>query len=269
MRVYLINVGTNASDGFASPLFDDGRFEFVPILEGDRSLDALSGVVRYRDLRSHCEPGADLLRYVPLARHGQACHSDPEFATLTYGDNVGGGGRAANLRHAERGDALLFLVRLQRWRADGAGEPARTREFSFGRIGGLRVGEVYANVQAPPEGEGAARIGRNAHVVRAQSSGDWEKWGGFHVFAGDERSRRFERAVPVTRDLCDAVLRDKSGAPWEWPPHRTELSVIGSYTRTCRAVLDDAVPEEAERIARLRAWVADYAGERDAMVLDG
>lgn len=261
MRVYLANVGTNATDGFAGPLFEDGRFEFIPILEGDCSLDALDGVVRYRDLRSHYDRDANLLRYVPAARRDRACHNDPEFETLTYGDDARRG-RAANLRHAEPGDALLFLARLERWRGG-----RRTREYGFHLLGGLRIENVYAGVAEPPAGGAGGRIARNAHVVRAQASGDWAKWGGFHVFTGSERSRRFERAVPVTRELCDAVLRDKDGAPWRWPSHRSDLSIIGSYTRTCRAVLDTSIPEQAERTATLRKWIAEHTGAHDAELL--
>ena len=262
MRVFLANVGTNASDGFAGPIFDDGRFEFVPIREGKRSLDSLSGVVTYGDLRSHYDRSADLHQYIPPNRLGNACHYDPEFETLTYGDNVGGG-RAANLRHVEPGDVLVFLARLQRWTGG-----QRTQEFGFYLIGGLHIEQVFADVNEPPTGEAAVRIARNAHVIRVQASSDWNKWGGFHVFAGSERSRRFNRAVPVTQDLCDEVFRDKSGAPWRWPAHRSTLSVIGSYTRTCRCMLDTSDADQAVRARALRSWIAQNSGEHDAALLD-
>ncbi len=259
MRIYLVNVGTNASDGFASPLFGDGRFEFVPIAEDNR-LNVADGAVRYRDLRSHYDGSVDVLRYIPAARWDHACHNDPEFETLTYGDGVGRGGRAANLRHTAAGDALLFLARLERWTG---GE--RARQFGFYLIGGFRVDAVYANITEPPVKEAAERIARNAHVIRAQCTGTWD---GFWVFAGSNRSRRFERAVPVTRALCEAMFRDKNGASWQWPAVRSELSVIGSYTRACRCVLDTSVPEQARRAAALRAWIAENSGEHDAALLE-
>ena len=258
MRIFLANVGTNASDGFAGPLFDNGRFESIPIREPNRNLDSAPGAVRYRDLRSHYDRGTDLLRYTPSARHGQACHYDPEFATRTYGDNTNGG-RGANLKHMQANDVLLFLARLQRW-TDGE----RTQEFGFYLLGGLHIEEVYAYIAQPPSGDAAARIAKNAHVIRARCMGDWDK---FHVFTGSERSRRFERAVPVTRKLCDAVLRNKGGQPYNWPTHRSELSVIGSYTRTCRCVLDTGIPEQAQRAATLREWIAKHSGDADAALL--
>ena len=61
-RIYLANVGANASHRFAGPIFADGTFEFLPIPE-DRDLPG-DHAVRYRDLKAHNEPGADLLRYV-------------------------------------------------------------------------------------------------------------------------------------------------------------------------------------------------------------
>ena len=40
-RIFLINVGTNASHGFCSPIFEDRTFEFLPIPE-DRRLPETS-----------------------------------------------------------------------------------------------------------------------------------------------------------------------------------------------------------------------------------
>ena len=48
-RIYLANVGANTSHRFASPIFEDGSFEFLPIPESPR-LDS-PRAVRYRDLR--------------------------------------------------------------------------------------------------------------------------------------------------------------------------------------------------------------------------
>ena len=63
MRVFLANVGANSSHSpLFSPLFEDGTFEFLPIPEGDPNLDESDSAVRYRDLRSHYNPGQDLLR---------------------------------------------------------------------------------------------------------------------------------------------------------------------------------------------------------------
>ena len=68
-------------------------------------------------------------------------------------------------------------------------------------------------------------------------------WDGFWVFAGTDRSARFDRAVPVDRAFADRILRTASGQPYAWSSNRSELQVIGSYTRACRRIID---PQEAD-----------------------
>ena len=249
MRIYLANVGANSSDRFASPLFDDGTFEFLPIVDEESPR-----AVRYSDLRSHYDPGHDLLRYVPQDLWNAPCHNDPEFETLTYGDS-GENGRSSNLTSMERGDVLLFLVRLSR-RAGAGGKPAKLApDDGFYLIGGLSA-ESEAGFEMPD----SPRFARNAHALRGDSR--------FLGVAGTDKSRRFDRAVPVTREICDQVFRDTYGQPWEWPAHRSELGVIGSYTRACRCILDTSVPEQAKRTEKLRAWIAQHTGDAGAELLN-
>ena len=248
MRVYLANVGANSSDPFASPLFDDGTFEFLPISDQESP-----NAVRYSNLRSYYNLGRDLLRYVPHGLWATACHNDPEFETFTYGDN-GENGRSANLTSIEGGDLLLFLVRLGR-RAGVIGRPAKlTQEDGFYLIGGL-----CAESEADFVTQESRRFAGNAHALR----GDAE----FLGIGGSSRSRRFRYAVPVTREICDKVFRDASGRPWDWS-RQTETATIGSYTRACRCLLDTSIPEQAARSAILRAWIAKHTGEHDAELLE-
>ena len=115
MHIYLANVGANSSHGpLFSPLFEEGAFELLPIPEGDRNLDSSRQAVHYRDLRSYYNPGDGLLRYVPQAMWDVACHNDPEFESFTYGDS-GTNGRSSELTNLRKGDALLFLARLERY----------------------------------------------------------------------------------------------------------------------------------------------------------
>ena len=51
----------------------------------------------------------------------------------------------------------------------------------------------------------------------------------------------FHKAVPVNRRMAERVFRDARGAPWDWED-RTELQEIGSYTRSCRMVIDPNTP---------------------------
>lgn len=248
MRVYLANVGSNASHGFASPLFEDGSFEFIPIPERDPA-GASARLVRYADLRSHYYPDGDLLRYVPQRLRDSPCHNDPEFETLTYGNRDNG--RSSALTTLRPGDALLFLARLERW-DDGK----RMREFGFYLIGGLSVD--YAEF-VTPQTSGRDRFAKNANAIRGDER--------FLGVAGSSRSRRFRKAVPITRDLCDKVFRAADGSPWRWGGGKSDLQVIGSYTRSCRRMLDASVPEQERRIADLRDRIAERSGEDDATLL--
>jgi len=233
-RIFLVNVGANASHPYASPLFDDGAFELLPVPERSH---AGHHCLTFRDLRSFYRPGQDLLRYVPQRLWDAPVHYDPEFETFTYGDHCDTSPRAAALRGVKAGDYLLFLARLVH---HDTGKPG------FYLVGYLEVEQVFASIVGVPPAPALARIGRNAHVRRAQGTpqGPDLSW----VFAGSRRSRRLERAVPLDRELATLLLRDAQGRPWEWPAHRSPLQVIGSYTRSCRCVLDPDRPGDGERL---------------------
>lgn len=245
-RIYLANVGVNAGHRFSSPLFPDGTFEFIPIPE-DRDLDG-QHAVRYRDLRAFDNPMRDLLELVPRRLWDRPAHNDPEFATFTYGDNCSVSSRAASLKRLEPGDFLFFLARLESWTR---GERSGTHGFYL--IGYLEVEEVLREVVARPDAAVLSRFGANAHVRRGLC--DAELWDRFWVFRGSQRSRRFRRAVPVTRQIADRVFRSADGSPWRWNRGRTDLQVIGSYTRSCRCIMDPAAPGHGARADALWDWV--------------
>lgn len=246
-RIFLANVGVNASHRFASPLFDDGSFEFITIPETPADIQG-ENIVRYRDLRSVHDPKRDLTKNIPARFWDMPTHNDPEFVTLTYGDNCGWSSRAAALKNILPGDFLFFIVRLDRWRN---GSP--TGEFGFYLIGYLEVEKIFANVTERPDGAAMNRIGRNAHVRRGLT--EQKYWDGFWVFTGSKNSQCFEKAVPVTRELCEQVFTAADDTPWRWRGGRTDLQVIGSYTRSCRCVIDQAIPGQEERANRFWEWV--------------
>ena len=105
------------------------------------------------------------------------------------------------------------------------------------------------------------RFSRNAHVIRGDEQ--------FLGVAGSTRSRRFEKAVPITREICDKVFRDKDGNKWTWGNGNSELARIGSYTRTCRRLMDTTDPDQAQRTAALQVWIGKHSDEGDAELLDG
>ncbi len=246
MRIYLANVGANSSHRrLFSPLFADGTFELVPIPAGEEE-SSQPRVIRYADLRSYNSPSHDLLRYVPEEYWNVPCHNDPEFTTFTYGD-AGDNGRSAALTQMKEGNVLLFLARLEGWQSG-----LRTGQSGFYLIGGLLT--ELAGWVSPQED----RFRNNAHSYRD----DARFWG----VAGSDRSRRFEFAVPINREICDLVLRDAQGRPWSWDKN-TELGTINSYTRTCRCILDTDDVDQRQRAATLRAWIMQHSSAADAHLL--
>jgi len=226
-RIFLANVGVNAQHRLVSPLRDDGVFTLVTIPE-ERDLP---GLVRYGD-RPHLR-AAVAEKYWP-----RATHYDPEFETCTYGDNCGSAPRAAALKACRPGDALFFIARLV-----GSGGPV------FALVGCLLMEDVLANVRAHPGEQALARFGANAHVRRGLA--DAAYWDGFWVFGGGPGSGLFERALIVGREEAELLFRDRDGAAWDWRSGRTDLQTIGSYTRSCRCVIDPAADP-----ARAAEWWA-------------
>ncbi|MBT3942229.1 MAG: hypothetical protein HOC77_06035 [Chloroflexi bacterium] len=238
-KIWLANVGANAAHPFYSPRFDDGTFELLPIPETPTEAGPHS--VRYADVPSFQHPGETLGRWVPERFRDTATHYDPEFQTLTYGDNVERNARAAGLRGVESGDVLFFIVRLADW-IDGE----FSGRFGFYLAGFLEIESILAGVEEHPTQAEMARYGVNAHIRRGLNDPS-QHWDRFWIFGGSERSKRLTHAVPVDRVLADGVFRRADGGLWNWNPSRTELQTIGSYTRTCRCVIDVSEPGGPER----------------------
>ena len=152
------------------------------------------------------------------------------------------------MKEVRPGDLIFFLVRLAHW-----SEGRFTGETGFFLIGFIEVESDLP--RAGPSGgrHPSRRYAANAHVRRAMN--DSQYWDGFWVFAGSERSTRFPRAVPVDRAFADRVLRTATGQPYAWSPTRSELQVIGSYTRACRRIIDPRDPTSAARTAALKQAV--------------
>jgi len=228
-NIFIINVGVNASHGLLrSPVFKNGAFEFIPIPEIGRrvSCPGCPTLPCYKNLKSH--NGLNLLEFIPEAYHNVRVHDDPEFRTFTYGDYPTFSARAANLKKASIGDFVFFLARLVRFKNKVFGE------CGFFLIGFFEIGGILKEVRAEPEASVLEAFKNNAHVQRAIF--DPKFWDGFWVFKGSTRSVRFEHAIPFDREFCEAVLTDAEGKELTWPRHRSELQVIGSYTRSCRII---------------------------------
>jgi len=231
-NVFIINVGVNASHGqLRGPIFADGTFEFIPIPEQGRrrSCPECETLPRYCDLESF--NGLDLLKFIPKRYYHCRVHNDPEFVSYTYGDYPTISPRAANLQKLKKGDFIFFLARLVKCRSE-----VFTNEAGFYFIGFFEVEDILKETVARPKRSILRKFINNAHIRRALY--DPKLWNGFWVFKGSQRSRRFKHAVPLSKGFAEKVIRDSRGHKLIWAKGRTELQVMGSYTRACRMIDD-------------------------------
>ncbi|MFC4986991.1 hypothetical protein [Saliphagus infecundisoli] len=173
MTVVLAGVGADTTNvGTVAPLYDDGRFEYVPIPEKTRETDEEetfgSWPLRGRkgvaaDLTTRIRPrpiGDDDLVLSGEDLAGWPLHRDPNFEALSYGEHRAG--YVSRLRSLEAGDAVGFYAGL----SDGD----RTHRYL---IGSFTVEEVaVVTPETPPEEREAIleRFPENAHAKRASGT---------------------------------------------------------------------------------------------------
>ncbi|WP_226006928.1 hypothetical protein [Natrinema salinisoli] len=174
MTVVLAGVGADSTNvGALAPLYDDGRFEYVPIPEKTRETTE-SETLGSWPLRAGEGVAADLTtRITPQPVHdgtetvtGEALeswplHRDPNFEALTYGEHRTSG-YVSRLRALEPGDVVGFYAGLRRPDGD------RTHRYLIGyfTVDGVAVvgpdtppAEREAILEAHPD---------NAHAKRAR-----------------------------------------------------------------------------------------------------
>ena len=277
-RVYIINVGANSSHHpLRSVVYEDGRFELVPIpepTEPDNSNKSAcsTSYKRYRDCRAY-NTNHPLCDVVPIPERylDRAVHDDPDFDTMTYGDTLTGRGRA--LTQVRQGDWLLFLANLVPLDA----------QYMFKAFHGLFlvglmvVDTTLSTTQATPIAMDDARLTRfaaNAHVIAHQAQQEAQQAATPYLdntllMAGLDADiapwQRFEKAVPFSRQIIHELdLRDGKGQPWQWThtpdgqSTQSELMRVNVYTRTPRAHLCFDRSEDAPRLKQLWSILKSY-----------
>ncbi|RQG90413.1 Nmad3 family putative nucleotide modification protein [Natrarchaeobius chitinivorans] len=174
MTVVLAGVGADSTNlGALGPLYDDGRFEYVPIpektLETDESETLGSWSLRAddrvaADLTTRIDPqpvrgGVDAVSGENL--ESWPLHHDPNFEALTYGEHRTSG-YVSRLRSLEAGDVVGFYVGLRR--------PGGERAHRY-LIGYVTVDRVDVVTPETPRSEREAILeahSENAHAKRAQ-----------------------------------------------------------------------------------------------------
>jgi hypothetical protein len=231
-RAVAINVAANTQlPGVRGPIYPDGRFEYVPIPEREPTADQ---VPTYGDL--------DLDLDVPPELHDRRVHLDPEFAgvhgatTYTYGDEHGV--KAGPLSRLEPGDVLLFYATLSLQGDPDGAAPWVLPDWGAYLIGAFRVAEVWTGEAfgaLPSDHPARERLASNAHLRRERPDAEV-------LVRGDDRSRLFDRAVPLSAGpgteanrLVTELAGDSGRGPW-W---RRVLRFDPEATDALRAVLDD------------------------------
>lgn len=231
-RAVAINVAANTQlPGFRGPIHPDGRFEYVPIPEREPTAEP---VPTYGDLPL----GID----VPPDLRDHRVHLDPEFEGVhgatasTYGDEHGV--KAGPLSRLDPGDFLLFYATLSLHGDPEAAAPWVLPDWGAYLIGAFRVAEVWTGEAfdaLPADHPARERLASNAHLRRERPDAKV-------LVRGDERSRLFDRAVPLstgTGSEANRIVTDLAGDSGRGPWWRRVLRFDPEATAALREVLDD------------------------------
>jgi putative DNA base modification enzyme with NMAD domain len=124
MKLYLLRVGADKSNGFFSPIFEDCTYLFVPIPEDKNP----PGNTMAKTYGSYDWKGKSVLEYIRSTISSeptkqQLIHNDPEFKTFTYGSpkynkDSKKDRNYEKLLNMEKGDIIVFYARFQGFNKD-------------------------------------------------------------------------------------------------------------------------------------------------------
>jgi hypothetical protein len=168
---------------------------------------------------------------LPTALASRQTHLDPDFETLTYGDN--GVRRGKQLAHFGPGDGVVFFAGLR---------PCRHSEHRllYAIIGYFRITEVVRVASIP-----RSRWRENAHTRRGDQRGE-----DVVVRADPKSSGRLRRCIPIG-EWRDRAYRVRSDLLREWGG----LSARNGYIQR------SAVPPTFKNPERFMAWFEQQAPE--------
>lgn len=223
MKGVALNIGANTSDpGFRGPIYSDGSFEYVPILEVDPSVEAPT----YRDLGLSFD--------IPSPHQDRVVHFDPEFPELnpgeayTYGE--GTPAKAGALQKLSAGDVLFFYATL-----DYHGEEPPSAEWVNPDWGAYIIGHFVLQ-REPLSREAFLELGseersvfeNNAHVRRSEFDAE-------AIVLGDpDRSRLYDKAIPLSspsegtepNDVVLDLSSDSGEQGWWRRLHRFDTEAV-------------------------------------------
>jgi hypothetical protein len=174
MTVVLCGIGCDTTNaGRVAPLYDDGRFEYVPIPEKTRDTGETATYGTW-DLRHAGGVAADLLTAItPDPSEGTTVrgatlrdwplHHDPNLEALTYGEHRPNYVR--RLRRLDPGDVVGFYAGLR------PPEGGRAHRYLIGYVTVTAVDTVPPDASREAAAAVFAEHPENAHAKRARAGG--------------------------------------------------------------------------------------------------
>lgn len=197
MRALLIRVGIDsADDGHWNAPADlrSNEFIYAPIVEAK---PLRKGFERfYQEL----EPALGIAgQSLPSHLRGQRMHLDPDFESLTYGDQ---GRRAKQIEVLARHDLIAFYASLR---------DIESKRLVYALIGLFVIDEIYRAISVPPQ-----NWSKNAHTRRVPNSDDIVVRAVPHLSGrcehlleiGEYRDRAYRVTKPLLDDWGDLTVRD-------------------------------------------------------------
>lgn len=210
MKSVAINIGANSNTpGGRGPIYADGSFEYVPIVERDETVTGPTFI----DL------GLDATRPESIA--DTAVHFDPEFPEYSFGEEYTYGDRHSpkidRIAELERGDVLFFYATLDYASNDEPRQEWINRDWGVYLIGHftLERDPVSREEYRSLPDEVKDRFRNNAHVRR-------ESFDAEYLVLGDpEESRLYRTPVPLSgergteaNEFVTEHSSDSGDGPW-------------------------------------------------------
>jgi len=203
MKLFVINVGVNQYDakkrGMKSPIFEDGRFEFIPIKESKS--DSKYASYTYNTLKCFNDSHRRMSYYLPNKVGRYFVHNDPEFETYTYGDVFNP--RAGNLRYVNSGDLLFFLARLYDYCAAKKKYTGGSHLYFIGYFK-VRCSREFTGQEGSTQMD--TPFSKNAHCIKMKNG----LHANFRIIKGYENgSYRFLKALKITPEIVELLYDGK------------------------------------------------------------
>ncbi len=275
VKALLLHIGADQSNqmtlGINGPIFEDGTFEYIPIMEdwtidgedsyfvkegdktflinknGKRGVQSLTDEVRtYSNIgaRNKCSSGM-LSDYIPSQYENAIVHNDPDFSHFTYGDRIDDP-RGNQIKELRQGDYLFFIASLAPYSKECKSKDRRLiRQFQKGKmakyvIGYFKVQDVFLANKSKEKVE-LINIGQE-NLSSVDKKIDDNMW--FRISQNAHTKRSDDKYFVVVGDKTESRLLNKAvkltenGSPFN--PTQIGIEIYGDvgFPRGFKTVYD-------------------------------